>query len=356
MEPNTRNSAGYSKPIPSYQNSGTLVQNKIWKRVREWKSQLIVSGVVVIFAVLSLLNETLDLPHLLANAPRTPVNWAEIALDVIALFLVGFISIFLLSLVESRRRRAEEVLRENQKKHRAIFNAARDGIVLIESETGQIVDCNPEFENLTGRRLENLKEMKIWEVRPTEKVEKTKKKFFEIKVNGSGGSAELELEKPDGKIVHVEFLSKALRIRGKQYIQNVVRDITERKRAEEALQSEKGRLQALMEGLARTGIGIDVVGTDYKVVFQNQTLRERFGDLTGKLCYENYMGLKRPCDFCPMLKAIRNNKVESVELKAADGTNYELISAPFPNPDGTVDKVIEVVMDITERKKAEDAL
>ncbi|TET79014.1 PAS domain-containing sensor histidine kinase, partial [candidate division TA06 bacterium] len=109
-----------------------------------------------------------------------------------------------------------------------------------------------------------------------------------------------------------------------------------------------------MDGLARTEIGIDIVGIDYRVVFQNQTLKQRFGDLSGQLCYEKYMGLERPCDFCPMMKAIRRNRVESIELIAADGRNYELLSAPFPNPDGTVDKAIEVVLDITERKQAEE--
>ena len=143
----------------------------------------------------------------------------------------------------------------------------------------------------------------------------------------------------------------------------LIQEMEERKRteealrqSEEALRSERDKLQALMDGLARTQIGIDIVGTDYKVLFQNQTLKERFGDLTGELCYEKYMGLEKPCDFCPMIEAIKSNKVESVQLTGADGRNYELFSASLPNPDGTVDKAIEVVLDTTERKSAEEAL
>jgi len=135
-----------------------------------------------------------------------------------------------------------------------------------------------------------------------------------------------------------------------------VRDITERKRAEEALRAERDRLQSLVAGLSSTGIGVDIVGVDYRVLLQNQLLLERFGDLTGKLCYEGYMGFATPCGFCPMKKAIEGNRMESVELTAPDGRCYQLISAPLPNPDGTVDKVIEVVADITKRKRAEEAL
>jgi len=115
-------------------------------------------------------------------------------------------------------------------------------------------------------------------------------------------------------------------------------------------------LQSLIDGLTHTDIGIDIVGTDYNVLFQNQVLEKRFGSLTGKLCYEHFMGLKKPCGFCPMTKAIKDNQVESIELTASDEKNYALLSAPFPNPDGTIDKVIEVVLDITERKQAENTI
>ncbi len=83
---------------------------------------------------------------------------------------------------------------------------------------------------------------------------------------------------------------------------------------------------------------------------------ERYGDFTGEICYENYMNLKKQCDFCPMVKAIKNNRVESVEITAPDGKIYEVISAPYPNPDGTINKAAEIILDITKRKNAEQKL
>ena len=119
---------------------------------------------------------------------------------------------------------------------------------------------------------------------------------------------------------------------------------------------EGDKLQYLMGGLAHAEIGIDIVGIDYAVLYENEFLKERFGKFTGRLCYEKYMGLEEPCDFCPMIKAVKNNKVESLELSGHDGRNYEVRSVPFPNPDGTVDKAIEVIRDITDRKQAEKEL
>jgi PAS domain S-box-containing protein len=136
----------------------------------------------------------------------------------------------------------------------------------------------------------------------------------------------------------------------------IAKDITDIKRAEAELKIERDTLQGLMDGLATTGIGVDVVGVDYRILHQNKTLKEAFGDLTGKLCYENYMGLDIPCDPCPMAVAIKNGKVEKAEMTGSDGRHYEILSAPLPSVDGVVDKAIEVVLDITERKRAEEKL
>ncbi len=83
--------------------------------------------------------------------------------------------------------------------------------------------------------------------------------------------------------------------------------------------SERERLQALVDGLARTEIGIDIVGTDHRIYFQDDTLRQRFGELGEELCYRKYMGRVKPCDSCPVMRAIERDTVESRELLADNG-------------------------------------
>ncbi|MFQ6008395.1 MAG: phosphatase RsbU N-terminal domain-containing protein [Candidatus Zixiibacteriota bacterium] len=129
-----------------------------------------------------------------------------------------------------------------------------------------------------------------------------------------------------------------------------------RERAEQALRSERDRLKSLMEGLDEADIGIDIVSTDYRILYQNHALAKRFGESVGKLCYEVYRDLDKPCRICPMLKAIKSRHPQSVELTAADGRQYEVLSAPMAGPDGAVDRAIEIVRDITDRKQAEEQL
>ena len=135
-------------------------------------------------------------------------------------------------------------------------------------------------------------------------------------------------------------------------VKELEKQSVERKRAEEELEAQKNKFHTILDSVAS---GIDIVSYDYKVQFQNKLLVDRFGDLRGKLCYKQYMNRAKPCSDCPMRTAIDNNRVERTELIAADGRNYELISTPIKNPDGTI-SAVEVGMDITERKQVEESL
>jgi len=123
-------------------------------------------------------------------------------------------------------------------------------------------------------------------------------------------------------------------------------------RAETALRRERGKFEGIVASL---GDGLDVVGTDYRIHFQNEMLQKRFGDVTGKLCYRVYVGRETPCENCPMVAAIASSSTKRTEVTGADGRDYEITSTPFEDIDGVV-KAIEVVRDITERKRAEKAL
>jgi len=120
----------------------------------------------------------------------------------------------------------------------------------------------------------------------------------------------------------------------------------------EELEAEKRKVDSIVNSITS---GIDIVGYDYKVHYQNKFLLDRFGDVRGKLCYREYRNRHTPCRDCPMRRAIENNRVERVERIGSDRRDYEIISTPIKNPDGTM-SAVEVVFDITERKQAEVAL
>lgn len=143
---------------------------------------------------------------------------------------------------------------EAEDRFRVIFENARDGIVLI-GESGLIADCNPEFERQAGRPLEQLRQTHIWELRPADKIEAARNKFYEIWRTGSGGTSELAFQRPDGAIVPIEFRGVAVHIGGRRYLQSISRDITERKRVEQALAASEERYHQLFENMG-SGVAI----------------------------------------------------------------------------------------------------
>jgi PAS domain S-box-containing protein len=258
----------------------------------------------------------------------------------------------------TKRKQAEETLKESEEKFRSLVESTSDWIWEI-NRNGVYTYASPKVKELLGYEPEEVIGKTPFDFMPDEEAKRIANTFNDI-VASMKPMERLEntCRHKNGNLVTLEtsgvpvFDIKGI-LRG---YRGVDRDITERKRAEEATKTEKAKLQALVDGLAGTQIGIDIVGKDYKVRFQNQILEERFGDLTGKLCYVNYMGLDKACDPCPMKEAIKTNRPQSIEVTGADGRYYNLFSAPLPNPDGTVDQAIEVVVDITEHKQAEEAL
>ncbi|MBD3227526.1 MAG: PAS domain S-box protein, partial [Candidatus Lokiarchaeota archaeon] len=126
--------------------------------------------------------------------------------------------------------------------------------------------------------------------------------------------------------------------------------------SEKELRESEEKLSSIIKGLSRGKIAIDIINKDYKIIYQSQLLKERFGDNIGELCYKTYIHREKPCESCKIKKVLKENKVYSIELIGMDGRYYEIISIPFSELDNKRNKVIEVIIDITNRKKVENQL
>lgn len=135
---------------------------------------------------------------------------------------------------------------ENEAKYQMLFESSRDGIALIDADTGVIVDCNKEYQSLTGKPIEELTKMKVWETRPPEQQEAGKKAFEKIIEQGYGG-ANLDYVRNDGYTIHTSFISRVLTIDGKKYVQSVVRDDTDRVNKEKELDQYRYRLEQMVQ-------------------------------------------------------------------------------------------------------------
>jgi PAS domain S-box-containing protein len=125
----------------------------------------------------------------------------------------------------SQRKQAEEALEQSEERYRKLWEDSTDGLVLIDAETGGIIDCNHEFARMAGRTKEQLCTMKIWDIRPEGIRDAARRKFLEIREKGTGGSAELDLQIPDGTQLRIDFKSSLLTLGDAKVIQSRCRRV-----------------------------------------------------------------------------------------------------------------------------------
>ena len=129
-------------------------------------------------------------------------------------------------------------------------------------------------------------------------------------------------------------------------------DVTERKKAEAALQTERQRLFDVLETLPPM---VCLLTADYQVAFTNRSFREQFGEPRGRRCYEYCFGKTAPCEFCESYQVLETSRPHHWEVTTPEGVIIDVYDFPFTDVDGTP-MILEMDIDITERKKTQAAL
>ncbi|MGB2727474.1 MAG: PAS domain S-box protein [Halobacteriota archaeon] len=129
----------------------------------------------------------------------------------------------------------------------------------------------------------------------------------------------------------------------------IFRDITERKRVEDALRTSEKQLREIFESMAD---GVYLVSEDYEVEFMNRILRDEFGDQRGRICHKVFHGREEPCPRCKHLEVMKGKTIRWEWYSRRMNKTYDLIETPLRNIDGTISK-LTIFRDVTDRKKAE---
>jgi PAS domain S-box-containing protein len=139
----------------------------------------------------------------------------------------------------TERKRAEEAQRTSEIRYRRLFETAKDGILILDAETGTIIDVNPFLIELLGFSHEQLMGEAIWEIGLFKDIASNKEKFMELHRQGYARYENLPLETADGRKIEVEFVSNVYTVDHKKVVQCNIRDITERKRAEKEIEEKQ---------------------------------------------------------------------------------------------------------------------
>jgi hypothetical protein len=149
----------------------------------------------------------------------------------------------------TKRKRTEEALTVLETRYRRLFESAKDGILLLDAETGKIIDVNPFLIGLLGYSKEKFVEKSIWEIGFFKDIATNENKFFELQKKEYVRYENLPLETADGRKINVEFVSSVYFVNYRKVIQCNIRDITERKLAEQTLRNERSLFRVLIDNI-----------------------------------------------------------------------------------------------------------
>ena len=142
----------------------------------------------------------------------------------------------------TERTLAQEALQASELRYRRLFESAQDGILILDADSGQVVDVNPYLSEMLGFSKKELAGKIFWEIGPFKDIVASRVAFAQLREGGYIRYENLPLKSREGLTRQVEFVSNSY-LAGSRVIQCNVRDITERKLAE----AERERLAAEIE-------------------------------------------------------------------------------------------------------------
>ena len=328
------------------------------------KFKLIIISAFTILGILIVLNEVLDLPHIIFGVAPTPINWVEYVLEVIITFIVGSIALFILHSIESKRKKVKDALSQSEEKYFSLITSSNEGLAIhkmIYNDCGEyidykITDVNPAYEKITGLKKEGVIGKLATEVYETETAP-----YIDIfgKVADTGESITFE---PTFDQIGIALKVSVFSYKKREFV-TLFSDITERKKVEDALQQNKNRL---LKAQNVAGMGF----LDWNLKTDEIELSENTINIFGLDQDHNWITpeLVTKIVHADDLELVQKNLELAVTGKRDYNIDHRIVRPDgiviwthsqaelIKDKDGNPVSLLGTMIDITKRKQAEDEL
>ncbi|MCX6682897.1 MAG: PAS domain S-box protein [Methanoregula sp.] len=257
----------------------------------------------------------------------------------------------------TERKRTEKELRESEVTSRALINAPTDSVLLLDSK-GIILDINETAARRFGKPKDGLIGIRADDVLPEEIAKARRSIINQVIEKKSAIRFEDERHGVWFDTVTYPIMSETGEV---NKIAIIARDITNRRRIEEALRKSEEKLHAMLQSITDP---MNMMDEDLNIIWVNETAKQYFGkDIVGRKCYEAFHQRQTPCEpySCLALKAFRDGKMHRHETAMIDAHGQTRFfecttNVALRDKSGKPVAVLEISRDITDRKRAEEAL
>ena len=248
------------------------------------------------------------------------------------------------------RKEAEQRIRESEEKYRLLFSQGAFAIAMFDAETERFVDVNDSFLTLYGYEREEILGLSIYAVSAEPVM--TAKAVQEIKVRGSCRIPKRMHRKKDGTLFPVEVEASALPVQGRTVYCTIIKDITERYKAEESLKRSESKFRAIFDN---AGDAIFIHDLRGRIMEANELACKGLGHTLEELMSMNIKDLNPPSyaalipEQTELLSKSGCLLFETVHIRKDGSTLPVEVSSRIVKFDENP-AVLKIVRDISERK------
>jgi len=243
------------------------------------------------------------------------------------------------------------------KRYAYLAKYANDIIILYDSEL-RIVEANERAVTSYGYTPDELLQLTAWDLRPPETKATLDKELERVREQQSLVFETVQQRK-DGTTFPVEVSVGALEVEGKEYYQSIIRDITERKQAEERLRRSEERFRDLFDNAP---VGYHEFGAEGRITHVNRTELEMLGyrleEMIGQPVWKfNVEGEKiRETILAKLSGKLPPQRAFERVLRRKEGTTVQVLIEDrlLHDEKGRIKGIRATIQDITERKKIEE--
>jgi two-component system, cell cycle sensor histidine kinase and response regulator CckA len=253
----------------------------------------------------------------------------------------------------TERKQAEEALRESEESYRKLFENHSAIKIILDPDTGTILDANNAAVQYYGWTREELKQMNIHQIN-TLIHEEVNDLMHQVKLEGRT-HFEFCHRRADGSIRDVEVFSSRIEMKGKDVLHSIIHDITERKRVEEALRDSEEIFKQFMD---HSPVYVFFKDENIRAIRLSKNFETMLGKPMAELLGKNMEDLF-PSELAKSMVAddmrILKEGKEIIVDEELNGRYYTTIKFPL-HIEGKPRYLAGYTIDVTERRQAEEAL